>query len=51
MFRFTKETSHKPVSAVQGTDLPTVSDGLLVSAGEKAGFDGSPGKSIMANEC
>lgn len=51
MFWFKKETSHKLVSVVQGTDLPTVSASLLVSAGEKAGFDGSPRKSIMANEC
>lgn len=36
---------------VQGTDRPTVSDGLQVSAGEKAGFDGSPGEYVMANEC
>lgn len=31
--------------------ISSASDGLLASVGEKTGFDGSPRKSIMANEC
>lgn len=43
------DLKRKPVASWRA-NLPTVLDGLLVSAGGKPGFDGSPRKSIVATE-